>query len=58
VKSPFDSDDISAEQKRFMRRQARAQRAEAAEITARFRRILASTYRGALREKRDPPSRN
>jgi len=58
MKSPFDSDGISAEQRRLMRRQARAQHAEAAEIAARFRRILASVYRGALREKRDPPSRN
>jgi hypothetical protein len=59
VKSSFDSDDISPlECTALMRREANALRAEAAEIAARARRILASAYRAALRKKRDPIQRS
>jgi hypothetical protein len=56
VKSSFDFDDISAEQKRLRRRETQARGAEAAEIAARARRILAAADRAALREKRDRPT--
>jgi len=57
VRSSFDSDDISPlERAALVRREANALRAEAAEIAARARRILASAYRTALREKRDRPA--